>query len=139
MRIGLVHAVTDDLEDAVSQAVVHALNCAPQAVAVSKKLLWDARFLHSDKLVEHAASLFVDAVTGSEGAEGTRAFVEKRKADWMPKGVTDLHTDKTDRANAALFTGRCQAHDIDCRPLLTGAIHNSMGFLGRCHRPGVFD
>lgn len=85
MRIGLVHAVTDDLEDAISQATDHALRCAPEAVAVSKKLLRDARFLQSDKLVEHAAGLFVDAVTGSEGAEGTLAFVEKRQANWMPK------------------------------------------------------
>ena len=85
MRIGLVHAVTDDLDDAISQATGHALRCAPEAVAISKKLLRDARFMQSDTLVEHAANLFVDAVTGSEGAEGTLAFVEKRKANWMPK------------------------------------------------------
>ncbi|MEZ5879653.1 MAG: enoyl-CoA hydratase/isomerase family protein [Nitratireductor sp.] len=84
MRIGLVHAVTDDMDTALGQAIEHALICAPEAVAVSKKLLRDARFLQSDTLVEHAANLFVEAVTGKEGAEGTLAFVEKRKARWMP-------------------------------------------------------
>ncbi|MCB1468813.1 MAG: enoyl-CoA hydratase/isomerase family protein [Rhizobiaceae bacterium] len=84
MRIGLVHAVTDDMDTALKQAVEHALTCAPHAVAISKKLLRDARFVQSDTLVEHAANLFVDAVTGEEGAEGTLAFVEKRKARWMP-------------------------------------------------------
>ena len=84
MRIGLVHAVTDDMDTALDQAVEHALTCAPQAVAVSKKLLRDARFVQSDTLVQHAADLFVDAVTGEEGKEGTLAFVEKRKARWMP-------------------------------------------------------
>jgi len=84
MRIGLVHAVTDDLDEDMQYTINSALRCAPDAVAASKKLLWDARFLHSDKLVEHAASLFVDAVTGREGTEGTRAFVEKRPAEWMP-------------------------------------------------------
>ena len=124
--------MTDDLDDALTQAIGHALNCAPEAVAVSKKLLWDARFLHSDKLVEHAASLFVDAVTGDEGAEGTRAFVEKRKAQWMPKGVTTcLHLHQTNRANLALIAGRGQAHDINCRPFLTGTIHNTVGLFRR--------
>lgn len=85
MRIGLVHAITDDMENDLQDAIGHALRCAPEAVAVSKKLLRDARFVHSDTLVDHAASLFVDAVTGKEGAEGTLAFVEKRKANWMPK------------------------------------------------------
>ena len=84
MRIGLVHAVTDELDDDIKEVIEHALRCAPEAVAVSKKLLRDARFMHSDTLVEHAANLFVDAVTGKEGAEGTLAFVEKRKANWMP-------------------------------------------------------
>lgn len=84
MRIGLVHAVTDELNEDISEVIAHALRCAPEAVAVSKKLLREARFVPSDTLVEHAANLFVDAVTGAEGAEGTLAFVEKRKANWMP-------------------------------------------------------
>ena len=36
MRIGLVHAVTDDMDTALGQAIEHALICAPEAVAVSK-------------------------------------------------------------------------------------------------------
>ena len=84
-NIGLVHAVTDEMDVALSRAIDDALRCAPDAVAATKKLLWEARFAHSDTLVAHAADLFVDAVTGPEGAEGTRAFVEKRKAAWMPQ------------------------------------------------------
>ncbi len=85
MRIGLVHAITDDMDNDLQDAINNALRCAPEAVAISKQLLREARFVHSDSLVEHAAKLFVDAVTGDEGAEGTLAFVEKRKANWMPK------------------------------------------------------
>lgn len=84
-RIGLVHAVTQDMDEAIANAISDCLRCAPRAVAVSKELLREARFVQSDTLVEHAASLFVDAVTGDEGAEGTLAFVEKRKAKWMPQ------------------------------------------------------
>ena len=85
MRIGLVHAVTDELDEDINEVIAHALRCAPEAVAESKKLLREARFVQSDTLVEHAAGLFVDAVTGAEGAEGTLAFVQKRKAKWMPE------------------------------------------------------
>jgi isohexenylglutaconyl-CoA hydratase len=83
--IGLVHAVTLDMDAAIDHAVEDALRCAPTAVAITKKLLRDARFSQSDTLVDHAADLFVTAVLGEEGAEGTKAFVEKRKARWMKK------------------------------------------------------
>lgn len=83
MRIGLVHAITDSMDEDLEDVIRHALRCAPHAVAVSKQLLRDARFVQSDTLVAHAASLFVDAVNGEEGAEGTLAFVEKRRAKWM--------------------------------------------------------
>jgi isohexenylglutaconyl-CoA hydratase len=83
--IGLVHAVTLEMDEAINHAVTDALRCAPQAVAISKKLLKQARFAHSDTMVDHAATLFVDAVLSAEGKEGTTAFVEKRKASWMPK------------------------------------------------------
>ena len=84
IAIGLVHAVTLDMDNTIKHAIDEALRCAPQAVAMSKKLLWDARFANSDSMVKYAADLFVEAVNSAEGAEGTSAFVEKRKAKWMP-------------------------------------------------------
>ena len=85
LRIGLVHHVTQDVEEAIREVIESALRCAPEAVAATKKLLWEARFTHSDQMVERAADLFVDAVLGEEGKEGTIAFAEKRKARWMPQ------------------------------------------------------
>jgi len=84
-RIGLVHQIcaTDtDLESAITSTVRQILACAPGAVAETKKLLRRARFEDPAGLVEHAASVFAKAARGEEGAEGLRAFAEKRKPAW---------------------------------------------------------
>ena len=84
-RIGLVHKVCEnhaELEAAVATTVQQILACAPGAIAETKKLLRRARFEDPAGLVEHAASVFAAAARGSEGEEGMRAFIEKRKASW---------------------------------------------------------
>jgi isohexenylglutaconyl-CoA hydratase len=84
-RIGLVHQVCDsdaELEAAIASTIKQILACAPNAVAETKKLLRRARFEDPASLVEHAASVFAQAARGEEGAEGLRAFAEKRKASW---------------------------------------------------------
>jgi isohexenylglutaconyl-CoA hydratase len=44
-----------------------------------------ARFHAPAALVQHAAEVFSAAVLGAEGSEGTAAFLEKRKARWVPQ------------------------------------------------------
>ncbi len=84
-RIGLVHQVCAngmDLEIAAGATVQQILACAPAAVAETKKLLRRARLEDPASLVEHAAAVFAKAARGEEGAEGLRAFQEKRKPAW---------------------------------------------------------
>ncbi len=84
-RIGLVHKVCADeaeLEAALSATLQQILACAPGAIAATKKLLRRARFEDPAELVEPAAALFAKAARGEEGAEGLRAFAEKRKPAW---------------------------------------------------------
>ena len=84
-RIGLVHRVCAsgaDLEGAIGATVRQILACAPGAVAETKKLLRRARSEDPASLVEHAAAVFAKAARGEEGAEGLRAFEEKRKPAW---------------------------------------------------------
>ena len=84
-RIGLVHKVCAsgaELEDALAGTLRQILACAPGAVAETKKLLRRARFEDPASLVEHAAAVFAEAARGKEGAEGLRAFREKRKPGW---------------------------------------------------------
>jgi isohexenylglutaconyl-CoA hydratase len=85
LRIGLVHLVCTDeneLDAALAAVLKQILACAPDAVAETKKLLRRARFENPGSLIEHAASVFAKAVRGEEGAEGLRAFAERRKPAW---------------------------------------------------------
>jgi len=84
-RIGLVHRVCAnelELEAALTAVLQQILACAPEAVAETKKLLRRARFSDPADLIEHAAGVFAKAARGEEGAEGLRAFAERRKPAW---------------------------------------------------------
>jgi len=88
LRLRLVHELHIDdeaLEWGVGRVIKSILACAPGALAATKKLLAQARFTPPAALVPEAARLFSDAVLGEEGVEGTLAFVQKRKARWVPE------------------------------------------------------
>ena len=61
------------------------LKCAPGAIAATKALIAKARFHAPASLVQEAAEVFSRAALGPEGVEGTTAFLQKRKARWVPQ------------------------------------------------------
>jgi methylglutaconyl-CoA hydratase len=83
-EIGLVHAVVagDQLDSTVAMYVNEVLGGAPDAIATAKALIprvWargasDAAGLTAEAIAAQRAS--------TEGQEGLRAFLEKRKAKW---------------------------------------------------------
>ncbi|KPU61139.1 enoyl-CoA hydratase/isomerase family protein [Pseudomonas fluorescens] len=84
-RMGLVHFVEHDpqaLAERLDEVLAHVLCCAPEANAMTKKLLLASAGQPSDALLDQAAEWFSTAVTGAEGVEGTMAFVQKRKPGW---------------------------------------------------------
>jgi isohexenylglutaconyl-CoA hydratase len=84
-RIGLVHRVCaneTELNAALAAVLQQILACAPDAVAETKKLLRRARFEDPAGLIDHAAAVFAKAARGEEGAEGLRAFAERRNPAW---------------------------------------------------------
>jgi isohexenylglutaconyl-CoA hydratase len=89
-RIGLVHRVCTneaELEGALAAVLQQILACAPDAVAETKKLLRRARFEDPGSLIDYAAGVFAKAARSEEGAEGLRAFAERRRPAWasLPK------------------------------------------------------
>ena len=68
----------------MSVELADILQCAPGAVAATKALMAKARFSAPAALVREAAQVFSQAALGSEGIEGTAAFLQKRKASWVP-------------------------------------------------------
>jgi len=83
----LVHGVHAgaDLDEAVNKVLADVLACAPMAVSATKALLSKARWQTAASLVPEAAAVFSQAALGPEGVEGTTAFLQKRKASWVPQ------------------------------------------------------
>ncbi|WP_282341561.1 enoyl-CoA hydratase-related protein [Pseudomonas sp. PS02288] len=84
LRLGLVHFSEPDaeLEQRLQQVLEQVRQCAPGANAATKALLLASEDEPLDALLDRAAGLFADAVAGSEGVEGTMAFVQKRTPKW---------------------------------------------------------
>jgi methylglutaconyl-CoA hydratase len=77
LRIGLVHQVTADLDEAVERFVGEILKSGPEATRAAKHL---AREHPSG--AEELARIAAGRRAGAEGQEGLRAFLEKRRPDW---------------------------------------------------------
>ncbi|RQP25789.1 enoyl-CoA hydratase/isomerase family protein [Piscinibacter terrae] len=80
--MGLVDEVADDLA-AVTQSFIQSLSvAAPQAVAVTKRLLRELDQHATKDLRLDAAQAFAASLRGSEAPEGLAAFARKRAASW---------------------------------------------------------
>jgi isohexenylglutaconyl-CoA hydratase len=87
LALRLVHEVCapEALEATVQRQLDAILLCAPGAVASTKALLAQARFMPASAMVATAAQAFSRAAQSHEGSEGTTAFLQKRKAKWAPQ------------------------------------------------------
>ncbi|AGI25045.1 enoyl-CoA hydratase/isomerase [Pseudomonas sp. ATCC 13867] len=85
LRLGLVHLcadTADSLGRQLAESLEQVRRCAPGANAATKALLLATESEALGPLLDAAAHQFAAAVTGAEGAEGTLAFVQKRKPNW---------------------------------------------------------
>jgi isohexenylglutaconyl-CoA hydratase len=84
LQLGLVHEVTSTaaVSAVLDRVLAEILACAPGALAATKALMARARLEAPHNLVQDAAAIFSQAVTGPEGLEGTTAFIQKRKPQW---------------------------------------------------------
>ena len=74
LRVGLVHEVVADLDEAVARVVGELLTSGPLAARAAKRLV---RERPPDEELPHVAARLR---TSAEGQEGLRAFLEKRPA-----------------------------------------------------------
>ncbi len=84
-QLGIVHMVTDGpeaMEAALAKVLKSVKRAAPGANALTKKLFLLVGEMENEALLDKAADFFAEALGSDEGAEGTRAFVEKRKPYW---------------------------------------------------------
>jgi methylglutaconyl-CoA hydratase len=77
LRIGLVHEVDDDVDAALGRVLDELLSAGPEAVRQAKRLVLD----RPDALATERR--IAERRTSDEGQEGLRAFLDKRKPDWV--------------------------------------------------------
>jgi methylglutaconyl-CoA hydratase len=77
LRIGLVHEVTADLDGAVDRVVGELGSAGPRAARAAKRLVLD----RPDAL--ETARRIAERRTSPEGQEGLRAFLDRRRPDWL--------------------------------------------------------
>ena len=76
LRIGLVSAVVDDLDEAVENVVGELLSAGPLAVR------WAKRLVRERPDGPETARWIAERRTSDEGQEGLAAFLEKRPPGW---------------------------------------------------------
>jgi methylglutaconyl-CoA hydratase len=84
--IGLVHEVVDNPEalNASGERIVkNLLQCGPNAMAAAKALVRDLKTKNFDDCLEYVARVLADLRVTPEGQEGLKAFLEKRKPNWI--------------------------------------------------------
>ena len=91
-EIGLVHELVKDeaaLDAAVDRLLGNMLQCGPNAMATAKRLVldlsWPERRSQFNDTLEYVSKMLADLRISSEGQEGLRAFLEKRKPGWLSK------------------------------------------------------
>ncbi len=82
LEMGLVHAVSEQPDEVVSEWGQAFLQAAPGALAEAKRLLRTLPALPWDQAREEAVRAIATARAGAEGQEGVRAFLERRKPSW---------------------------------------------------------
>ena len=94
-EIGLVHQVVEnesELNAEVERVLANVLQCGPAAMAVAKRLVldlsWPERRARFPDPLEYVAKALADIRISSEGQEGVRAFLEKRKPAWLASGTS---------------------------------------------------
>jgi methylglutaconyl-CoA hydratase len=77
LRIGLVHEVAADLDEAVARVVGELLSAGPFAAR------WAKRLVRERPNGPETARWIAERRTSDEGQEGLRAFLEKRAPAWL--------------------------------------------------------
>ncbi len=88
--IGLVNGVVapEALDEAVEAEIKPYFATSPEAVAATKALVHALAASIDDAVIEMTLTRLADTWETPEAAEGIAAFLEKRKANWVPADTT---------------------------------------------------
>jgi methylglutaconyl-CoA hydratase len=85
LRIGLIHEVVPQagLDALVQRTIDDLLTSGPEAIGRAKQLVQAVTTLPHDEMQRYTVEAIANARTSAEGQEGLRAFLEKRKPNWI--------------------------------------------------------
>lgn len=83
-KMGLVHFVgeAEEAADFIAGKVDFIQAAGPEAVRSTKRLLTDSAFSNWERMKDETIELIAERRTSTEGQEGIRAFLDKRKPNW---------------------------------------------------------
>lgn len=88
-QFGLVHIVCDDeqaLQSRCNELLQQLANNGPEAMKAAKDLIFAVSHKPiSIEVIDDTAQRIADIRVGTEGQEGLSAFLNKRKASWIPE------------------------------------------------------
>jgi methylglutaconyl-CoA hydratase len=84
LEIGLVNAAVpeSDLDATIERRVKELILSGPRAISEAKALIREVAYRRPEDIQRYTVERVADLRVSSEGQEGMRAFVEKRKPDW---------------------------------------------------------
>ena len=85
VRLGIAHIVCEtdeEIQQEFQSVITQIKRCAPNANAITKKLMLSVGSKDLEELLDEAARSFSECVQSPEGAEGTTAFIQKRHPSW---------------------------------------------------------
>lgn len=85
LDMGLIHQFGElkDLYSEIDTKIVSIKNAGREAVRLTKKLLNDLETMSWNEAKDRVAQLISERRVSSEGQEGLKAFLEKRKPNWL--------------------------------------------------------
>ncbi|HEX6290554.1 MAG TPA: enoyl-CoA hydratase-related protein [Herpetosiphonaceae bacterium] len=89
-RIGLIHDVVPaaQLDAAVQKAIEDLLTSGPEAIGRAKHLVHAVATLPHAEMQRYTVEAIANARISAEGQEGLRAFLEKRKPNWIEQDTS---------------------------------------------------
>jgi cyclohexa-1,5-dienecarbonyl-CoA hydratase len=86
LAMGLINEIADDPETLVTECLQRVSQLSPAALRIAKKAFYGWEAMHFGKGLMRAEEIYREYVTRSEdGAEGIRAYLEKRRPKWTGK------------------------------------------------------
>ena len=86
LEIGLIRAAVpeEDLDATIDRRVNELLLSGPRAISETKALIREVAYRRPEDIQRYTVERIADLRVSSEGQEGMRAFLEKRKPGWAP-------------------------------------------------------